>query len=66
LAADAAGWIKDRTGSFTYGLLTIAASSVVGVVIVLILGHDASLERTPTIVDDGSVREQGRAATSLA
>ena len=41
------GYIKDRTGSFTGGLLAIAACAAAGMVIVLILGHDRSLERVP-------------------
>ena len=43
----AMGWIKDLTGSFTYGLLTVAACAAIGALIVLALGHDAALERTP-------------------
>jgi hypothetical protein len=56
--------IKDRTRSFTHGPLTIVACAAVGVVVVLILRDDASLERTPAIVDDSSKREQGRGAAS--
>jgi ACS family tartrate transporter-like MFS transporter len=41
------GWIKDETGSFSYGLLAIAGGSAIAFVIVLALGHDASLERVP-------------------
>ena len=62
----AMGWIKDRTGSFSYGLLTIAACAAIGAVIVLILGHDASLERTPVILDDSSARKRGRGAARPA
>jgi nitrate/nitrite transporter NarK len=43
----ALGYIKDATGSFTGGLLLIAACAAIGLVIVLILGHDRSLERVP-------------------
>ena len=43
----AMGWIKDATGSFAGGLLLIAALAVVGMVIVLVLGHDHALERAP-------------------
>ena len=43
----AMGWIKDATGSFTGGLLLIAALGVVAMVIVLVLGHDRRLERLP-------------------
>jgi MFS transporter, ACS family, tartrate transporter len=41
------GWIKDLTGSFAWGLVTIAACSVVALVITLMLGHDPHLERAP-------------------
>src|SRR5208282_3781303 len=43
----AMGWIKDATVSFAGGLLLIAALAVVGMVIVLVLGHDHALERAP-------------------
>jgi D-galactonate transporter len=43
----AIGWIKDTTGSFAWGLVTIAACAVVALVITLILGHDPHLERAP-------------------
>jgi ACS family tartrate transporter-like MFS transporter len=38
------GYIKDRTGSFTGGLLAIAAAGAVGMVVVMLLKHDAKLE----------------------
>jgi MFS transporter, ACS family, tartrate transporter len=43
----AMGWIKDATGSFTGGLLLIAALAIVAMVVVLALGHNAALERAP-------------------
>ncbi|MCK8784027.1 MFS transporter [Roseomonas sp. NAR14] len=43
----AMGWIKDRTGSFDLGLLCLAAAGLVGMAIVLLLRHDAHLERAP-------------------
>jgi MFS transporter, ACS family, tartrate transporter len=43
----AMGWIKDATGSFTGGLLLIAALALAAVAIVLALGHDPALERAP-------------------
>jgi MFS transporter, ACS family, tartrate transporter len=46
----AMGWIKDATGSFTGGLLLIAALSVVASTIVLIVGHDPALEKTPELM----------------
>ena len=43
----AMGAIKDSTGSFNGGLLLIAAFVVLAMVIVLLLGHDTSLEKAP-------------------
>ena len=43
----AMGWIKDATGGFLWGLVTIAACAVVALVITLALGHDPHLERAP-------------------
>lgn len=43
----AMGWVKDATGSFAGGLLLIAGFAVISMVIVLVLGHDHSLERVP-------------------
>jgi ACS family tartrate transporter-like MFS transporter len=43
----AMGWIKDMTGSFAWGLTTIAACAVVALIITLALGHDPHLERAP-------------------
>lgn len=41
------GWLKDATGTFTAGLLAIAATTLVGVFIVLALRHDHHLELAP-------------------
>jgi nitrate/nitrite transporter NarK len=41
------GWVKDHTGSFTDGLLVLGAAAIVAMVIVLVLGHDTALEKTP-------------------
>ena len=41
----AVGYIKQVTGSFTGGLLTLAGAGVVGLVLVLMLRHDPALER---------------------
>ena len=43
----AMGWIKDPTGSYTDGLLVLAALGIVAMGIVLALGHDKALERAP-------------------
>ncbi len=41
------GIVKDRTGGDAGGLLFFAACALVGAGIVLLLGHDSSLERAP-------------------
>jgi hypothetical protein len=41
------GWIKDHTGSYTGGLLLLAALGIIAMGIVLTLSHDDTLERSP-------------------
>jgi len=41
------GWVKDQTGSFTYGLLGLAGVAMIAVAVVLGLGHDVALEGVP-------------------
>jgi D-galactonate transporter len=41
------GWVKDTTGSFTDGLLVLGGAALVAMAIVLLLGHDSALEKTP-------------------
>ena len=43
------GWLKDATGSFTAGLLSIAATALFGSAIVLLLHHDSKLEMAPQV-----------------
>jgi D-galactonate transporter len=43
----AVGLLKDATGSYTPGLLSLTAAGVVAIVIVVLLPHDRSLERAP-------------------
>ena len=43
----AMGWIKDRTGSYTGGLLLIAGCGAIALAIVLALRHDSRLEQPP-------------------
>jgi MFS transporter, ACS family, tartrate transporter len=43
----AMGWIKDSTGSYAPGLLALSAAGLMSMAIVLVLGHDHSLERVP-------------------
>ena len=40
------GWLKDATGSFSAGLLVIAGVAVVGVLVVLVMPHEAALEKS--------------------
>ena len=47
----AMGWIKDSTGTYAGGLLSLAAVGVIAMVIVLALEHDGSLERVPKAID---------------
>jgi D-galactonate transporter len=44
------GWLKDYTGNFASGLWAIAACALMGMVIVLLLRHDSSLEAAPRSV----------------
>jgi ACS family tartrate transporter-like MFS transporter len=44
---DVMGRLKDLTGTYTAGLLTLSGAGLAAMVIVLILGHDSSLERAP-------------------
>jgi len=41
------GWVKDRTGSYTFGLLGLSTVALLALCVVLGLGHDHSLERVP-------------------
>ncbi|NUR55042.1 MAG: MFS transporter [Acidobacteria bacterium] len=45
----AVGRIKDLTGRYTYGLLTLSAAGLIAMIIVLVLEHDHSLERAPDL-----------------
>jgi MFS transporter, ACS family, tartrate transporter len=45
------GWVKDLTGDFRWGLVTIAACALVALVITLMLGHDSELERAPELAE---------------
>jgi hypothetical protein len=41
------GAIKDWTGSYTGGLLGLSAMGVLAMILVLVLGHDSTLEHAP-------------------
>jgi ACS family tartrate transporter-like MFS transporter len=45
----AVGMLKDATGSYTPGLLTLTAAGLVATLVVLLLGHDPSLEHPPKV-----------------
>jgi D-galactonate transporter len=47
----AMGWIKDHTGSYTGGLLLLAALGFIAMGIVLVLGHDETHERAPAAAE---------------
>jgi D-galactonate transporter len=47
----AMGWIKDTTGSYAGGLLLLAGLGVLAMGIVLMLGHDDTLERAPVAAE---------------
>jgi ACS family tartrate transporter-like MFS transporter len=47
----AMGWIKDHSGSYAGGLLLRAALGIIGMGIVLMLGHDDELERAPAAAE---------------
>ena len=47
----AMGWIKDHSGSYAGGLLLLAALGIIAMGIVLMLGHDDSLERAPAAAE---------------
>ena len=50
----AMGWIRDSTGSYTGGLLSLAAVAVIAMILMLALDHDRSLERVPNAIDPAS------------
>ena len=50
------GYIKDQTGSFTGGLLAIAAAGAVAMVVVLLMRHDGALERVSDGPASGAAR----------
>jgi nitrate/nitrite transporter NarK len=43
----AMGWLKDATGTYTAGLLSLSAAGLIAMIIVLALGHDEALEKPP-------------------
>ncbi len=48
----AIGWIKDSTGSFTYGLLAVAGGVLLTGIVILLMGHDRTSERAAAAVVD--------------
>jgi ACS family tartrate transporter-like MFS transporter len=53
----AVGRIKDATGSYTGGLLCVAAAGAIATIVVLVLNHDPSLEDAPDALLRGSDAE---------
>jgi D-galactonate transporter len=47
----AMGWIKDHTGSYTGGLLLLAALGIIAMGIVLMLDHNDATERAPAAAE---------------
>ena len=45
----AMGYLKDQTGSYSAGLYVIAGAAVMGMIVVLLLPHNAALEAAPDI-----------------
>jgi ACS family tartrate transporter-like MFS transporter len=43
----AMGWIRDATGSYTGGLLSLAAVGFISAILVIAMSHDHSLEQDP-------------------
>jgi ACS family tartrate transporter-like MFS transporter len=43
------GLLKDATGSYTPGLLSLAATGFAAMIVVLILRHDRALEHPPSL-----------------
>jgi MFS transporter, ACS family, tartrate transporter len=39
------GWMKDRTGSFTYGLLVVAGGVLLTGIVIWLLGQDSVAQR---------------------
>ena len=46
------GALRQSTGSFTGGLLLIAALAIVAMAIVLALGHNEALEKAPAALKE--------------
>jgi MFS transporter, ACS family, tartrate transporter len=44
--------LRQSTGSFTHGLLLIAALVLIAMVIVLALGHNEALEKAPAALKE--------------
>ena len=40
------GWIKDHTGSYTGGLLLLAALGIIAMGVVLVLGHSETSKQS--------------------
>jgi cyanate permease len=64
------GWIRNATGSFTWGLLAVAASVLLTGIIAVLIGHDsgaehgvrAALRGLPAAGGKSTNKQAGRAA----
>jgi len=50
------GWIKDATGSFTWGLLAVAGSVLLTGILAVLIGHDSAAEHGGEAAGSGAVR----------
>ena len=63
------GWIKEATGSFTWGLLVVAGSVLLTGITAVLIGHDpaaeypdAAVSHTQRVIGGKSDKASGRAA----
>jgi MFS transporter, ACS family, tartrate transporter len=61
----AIGWIKDATGSFTWGLLAVAGSVLLTGILALLIGHDSAAEHGDPVAVLG-LRALGRKSANGA
>jgi len=61
----AIGWIKDATGSFTWGLLAVAGSVLLTGILAVLIGHDSAAEHGDPI-DARGLRALGRKSANGA
>jgi nitrate/nitrite transporter NarK len=62
----AIGWIKDATGSFTWGLLAVAGSVLLTGILALLIGHDSAAEHGDPVAARGLRAPGGKSADGAA